>query len=94
VYVGWLSDFTPSNPATQVGYAMYLRPYSITKGWLTAAPVRASGSIYGDISTWPGDTFGISALSPNQVVLSWGSGVLVNNQFKSEIFSDVVTFGR
>jgi len=59
-----------------------------------AAPIRASGSTYGDVSTWPGDTFGISTLSANQVVLSWGSGVLVNNQFRSEIFSDVVTFGH
>ncbi|HEX9096060.1 MAG TPA: sialidase family protein [Candidatus Dormibacteraeota bacterium] len=94
VYVGWLSDYTPSNPTSQVGYALYLRPFSITKGWLTTAPIRASGSIYGDVSTWPGDTFGISTLSASQVVLSWGSGVLVNNQVKSEIFSDVVTFGH
>ena len=86
-YVSYLSDASG-------GYQLYVRQYSITKGWLTSAPIRASGSIYGDVSTWPGDTFGIATLSANQVVLSWGSGVLVNNQFKSEIFSDVVTFGH
>jgi hypothetical protein len=64
-YVGWLSDSDPR------GYAQYLRTFSVTRGWLSA-PVQVS-SQFGDPSVWPGDTFGISTLSPSQVVLSWGS---------------------
>jgi hypothetical protein len=70
--VGWLADSSPH------GYALYLRPYSITKGWLGGV-VRASGSLYGRSGTWPGDTFGISYLGQNasassqHVSVSWGS---------------------
>jgi len=93
VYVSWLSPASPVTGALAPGYAQYLRPYAITKGWLTT-PIQVSGSIYGDPNTWPGDTTGLSTLASNQVVLSWGSGVPVNNQIKSEIFSTVVTFNR
>jgi hypothetical protein len=55
-YVGWLSDSSPK------GYAMYLRPYSISKGWLSE-PIVVSGNLYGNPGVWPGDTFGISTLS-------------------------------
>jgi hypothetical protein len=77
-YVGWLSD---SNPQ---GYAQYLRAFSITRGWLSA-PVQVS-SQFGDPSVWPGDTFGISALAPGQLVLSWGSATPATGK-KSEIFA-------
>jgi len=75
-YVGWLAD----NSAR--GYALYLRPFSVAKGWLTG-PVRVSRA-YGTPKIWPGDTFGIStepaALTGPQagwprVVVSWGSAV-------------------
>jgi hypothetical protein len=93
VYVSWLSTASPTTGSLTAGYAEYLRPYSITKGWLTP-PIQVSGSIYGDPNTWPGDTTGISTLATNQVVVSWGSGVRINNQPKSEIFETVVTFNR
>lgn len=93
VYVSWLSTASPDTGALAAGYAQYLRPYSIARGWLTA-PIRVSGSIYGDPNTWPGDTTGLSTLASNQVVLSWGSGVPLGNQIKSEIFSTIVTFNR
>ena len=90
VWVGWLSTADPTTGGLAPGYALYLRPFSITKGWM--APVmRASGSLYGDPSTWPGDTWGLSLLSPGRVVVSWGSGVTVNNQPKGQVFSAVVT---
>jgi len=65
--VAWLSDSDPS------GYALYLRTFSITQGWLSP-PVRISKG-FGQSGIWPGDTFGISTRSPNSLVLSWGSGV-------------------
>jgi hypothetical protein len=77
-YVGWLSD---SNPQ---GYAQYLRAFSVTRGWLSG-PVQVSAQ-FGDPSVWPGDTFGISALSAGQVALSWGSAIPATGK-KSEIFA-------
>ena len=77
-YVGWLAN----NSAR--GYALYLRPFSIRKGWLSG-PIRVSRT-FGNSAVWPGDTFGIS-LEPtpghtseprrpgSSVVVSWGSGV-------------------
>jgi hypothetical protein len=76
-YVSWLSD---SNPA---GYAQYLRTFSVGQGWLSA-PFQVS-SAFGDPSVWPGDTFGISTLTPSQVVLSWGSATTATGK-KSQIF--------
>lgn len=93
VYVSWLSTASPTTNTLAPGYSQYLRWYSIGKGWLTP-PIAVSGSVYGDPNTWPGDTTGLSTLAPNQVVLSWGSGVTINNQPRSEIFSAVVTFNR
>jgi len=94
VYVSYLTQVTIPN-TTSLGYAEFLRPYSISSGWLTPA-IQVSGDIYGDPNTWPGDTTGLSTYqSLNQVVLSWGSGVPSNNnQFRSEIFSSTVTFAR
>src|SRR6266487_803965 len=77
-YVGWLSD---SNPQ---GYALYLRAFSITRGWLSG-PVQVSAQ-FGDSSVWPGDTFGISTLATGQVALSWGSATPATGK-KSEIFA-------
>ena len=64
-YVSWLSD---SNPA---GYALFLRAFSVSKGWLSA-PAQISAD-YGSSAVWPGDTTGLSELSPTDVVASWGS---------------------
>jgi hypothetical protein len=77
-YVGWLSS---SNPA---GYAAYLRTFSIAHGWLTD-PLQVS-SEFGDTSVWPGDTIGISTLSPNDVVVSWGSDTPTTGK-QSQIFA-------
>jgi hypothetical protein len=75
-YVGWLADDSPS------GYALYVRAFSIRKGWLSA-PVRVSRT-FGNSSIWPGDTFGLSTepalhTGPDagwpRVVVSWGSAV-------------------
>src|SRR3954447_22936260 len=81
-YVAWLSNSDPR------GYGEYLRTFSTTRGWLSA-PVRVS-SEFGDPAIWPGDTSGISTLSPNQVVLSWGSAT-PSTAKKSDIFSAVAT---
>jgi hypothetical protein len=64
-YVSWLSD---SNPA---GYALFLRTFSVTQGWLSG-PKQISTD-YGSSAVWPGDTTGLSTISPTEVVASWGS---------------------
>jgi hypothetical protein len=69
---------------------MYLRVFSINKGLLTQ-PIRIS-NLYGDASVWPGDTLGISTLSSNELVVSWGSGIPTNGQPKSQIFAAVLEF--
>jgi hypothetical protein len=71
-YVAWLSD------SDSRGYALYLRTFSIKKGWLSP-PVRISTG-FGDSSVWPGDTFGISTTNPTRLVLTWGSAVPPDNQ--------------
>ena len=71
-YVAWLSDSDPR------GYAVYLRTFSITKGWLTP-PVRISKG-FGSSSLWPGDTFGISTRNPSRLILSWGSALPPDDQ--------------
>lgn len=77
-YIGWLSNSDPQ------GYAEYLRAFSVTRGWLSA-PVQVSAQ-FGDPSVWPGDTFGISALSAGRLVLSWGSATPATGK-KSQIFA-------
>jgi hypothetical protein len=77
VYVAWLSDRRPR------GYAEYLRPFSIAHGWL--APARRISRRFGDLQVWPGDTFGITTVSPTEVFLSWGSAVR-GTHGDSEIF--------
>jgi hypothetical protein len=96
VYVSWLSTASPFTGGLTAGYAQYLQRYAINGGSLTATSpiIQVSAGIYGDPNTWPGDTTGLSTTtSLNQVALSWGSGVPSNNnQFKSEIFSSIVSF--
>jgi hypothetical protein len=95
-YVGWLADNSPH------GYALYLRPFSITTGWLSK-PVQVSRT-YGNSAVWPGDTFGISLeqvppptigpevqSQPASVVVSWGSAV-GGKRADSQDRAAVVTF--
>lgn len=81
-YVSWLSNSDPR------GYALFLRAFSITKGWLSD-PFQVSRQ-FGDPATWPGDTTGITLLSPGKVVVSWGSATDAKNK-KSDIFATDVT---
>jgi len=82
-YVSWLTDASGA-------YQQFVRPYSITKGWLSGPILVSTQS--GDVSVWPGDTTGISALSDTRIVMSWGSAVPVNNQPRAQIFTSVVDF--
>jgi hypothetical protein len=83
--IAYVSFFSSADPQ---GYADYLRTFSITRGWLSAA-VRVSPE-FGETSVWPGDTFGISTLAPGHVVLSWGSAT-PSSKKKSEIWAAQVT---
>jgi hypothetical protein len=78
-YVSWLSD---SNPA---GYALFLRAFSVSKGWLSA-PAQISRD-YGSSAVWPGDTTGLSELSPTDVVASWGSDYTDVSGNQAEIYA-------
>jgi hypothetical protein len=78
-YVTWLSD---SNPA---GYALFLRAFSITHGWLSEPDQITSD--YGSSAVWPGDTTGLSVLSPTDVVAGWGSDYADLSGYQSEIYS-------
>jgi hypothetical protein len=78
-YVSWLSD---SNPA---GYALYLRAFSITRGWLSGPAQISAG--YGSSAVWPGDTTGLSTLSPTDVVASWGSDYPDQSGKQAEIYA-------
>jgi hypothetical protein len=51
-----------------------------------------SGTLYGAPPVWPGDTVGISSLSSRGAVLTWGSGVSISGQPKSEIFAATAQF--
>jgi hypothetical protein len=82
-YVTWLS-----NP-TAAGYALYMRTFSASKGWLSD-PVQISTQ-FGDPDVWPGDTTGLSTLSPGHVVASWGSSTGDAKNKKSDIFAAAVT---
>lgn len=77
-YVAWLSNQRPW------GYAEHLRTFAIARGWLSQG-VRISRR-FGIPSIWPGDTFGISTIAPNQLVLSWGSALRSTGE-NSEIFA-------
>jgi hypothetical protein len=80
-YVAWQT----SAPAP--GYATYLRPFSIRRGWLGPA-IKVSGA-YGNRGIWPGDTFGIALLPSGSISLTWGSAVGTSKN--SAIYSAVLT---
>jgi hypothetical protein len=80
--------------ATQ-GFATYLRPFSISGGWLTPLPMRVS-TAYGSPTIWPGDTLGIVALPTGTrtshglpVAISWGSAT--HGRKMSQIYSTDAT---
>jgi hypothetical protein len=79
--IAYVSFFSSADPR---GYADYLRTFSITRGFLSA-PLQVSPE-FGDTAVWPGDTFGLSTLSPTDVVLSWGSATS-SSKGKSDIFA-------
>jgi len=90
-YVGWLSD----NSAC--GYVMRVRAYSIFSGWLSR-PVRVA-SRCGRRHVWPGGTFGLAALPPQdlangtwQLALSWGSAVGRRHRPTSKILASVASY--
>jgi hypothetical protein len=78
-YVSWLSSSAPA------GYAEYLRAFSIRHGW-TSPPARISAR-YGSTAVWPGDTTGLSTLSPGDVVASGGSDYPAVSGKKAEIYA-------
>ena len=82
-YVSWLSD---GNPA---GYALFLRAFSVTRGWLSGPAQISAG--YGSSAVWPGDTTGLSALSPTDVVASWGSDYTDVSGNQDEIYAANIT---
>jgi hypothetical protein len=81
-YVSWLASSDPR------GYALYLRAFSVKTGWLSA-PQQISTE-FGDTNVWPGDTTGISLLSPGNLALSWGGATPTSGK-KSDIY--VATVG-
>ena len=78
-YVSWLSY---SNPA---GYALFLRAFSVARGWLSA-PTQVSTD-YGNSGVWPGDTTGLSTLTPTDIVASWGSDYADVSGNQAEIYA-------
>jgi hypothetical protein len=80
-YIAWQT----SAPAQ--GYATYLRPFSIQRGWL--APAVMVSAAYGNPRYWPGDTFGIAVLPGGRVSLTWGSAVGASKL--SAIYASLVT---
>jgi BNR/Asp-box repeat len=83
-YVAWQTD------APAAGYATYLRPYSVSKGWL--GPRIQVSNAFGNRKIWPGDTFGMAPLPAShgaRLALSWGSAT---GQHKdSEIYAATVS---
>jgi hypothetical protein len=80
-YVAWQTI------GTGPGYATYLRPFSVRRGWLGPA-VRVSAA-YGNAGTWPGDTFGIARLPDGSISMTWGSAVGTGKA--SAIYATVVS---
>jgi hypothetical protein len=80
-YMAWQTS------AANRGYATYLRPFSISHGWL--GPAIKVSARYGKTKIWPGDTFGIALLPGGQISVTWGSAVGTSKN--SEIYSSVVT---
>lgn len=69
-YVGWLT------PNLHKGWAQYLRPFSITDGWLSSR--KRISPEFGNPDGWPGDTIGLTVLPGGRtggippVMVSWG----------------------
>lgn len=66
---------------TPSGYATFVRPYELHRGWLTTGALKVSRP-YGAPHVWPGDTFGIAPLPDRRatahgrpVLVTWGSDV-------------------
>jgi len=57
--------------ARPAGYALFLRAFSVARGWLSAS-ARVSTD-YGSSAVWPADTTGLSALTPTDTMASGGS---------------------
>lgn len=70
-----------------LGYATYLRPFSIKRGWL--APAIKVSAAYGNVRIWPGDTFGIASLPGGRISLTWGSAA--GESRRSEIYASIIT---
>jgi hypothetical protein len=80
-YVGWQTSASPA------GYATYLRPFSIRRGWLAKA-VKVSPR-YGNPRVWPGDTIGLAGLPRSgHLPVTWGSAPGTSRV--SEIWAAVV----
>jgi hypothetical protein len=79
-YVAWLSRRGD-------GYSTYVSAFSILEG--LSAPHRVSRQL-GRLRIWPGDTFGVSTLGTNQVMLSWGSATS-STRGNAEIFAAYAT---
>ena len=80
-YVGWQISASPR------GYATYIRPFSIRKGWLAKAR-RVSGR-FGNPKIWPGDTIGLAHLPGSRhLPVSWGDAPGTSRT--SEIWATVV----
>lgn len=77
---------------TSQGWALYLRVFSVTKGAFLTDPILVSTNAWGALDVWPGDTTGISTLSPTRVVVTWGNPVAIHGQPKSQIFAAVLDF--
>jgi hypothetical protein len=82
-YVSWLSDSSPA------GYALYVRAFSVTHGWLSGPAQISTG--YGSSAVWPGDTTGLSALSPTDIVAGWGSDYPDVSGKQAEIYAANIT---
>ena len=67
----------------------FLRAFSITRGWLSAPDQITTD--YGNSAVWPGDTTGLSVLSPTDVVAGWGSDYTDVSGNQSEIYAANIT---
>jgi hypothetical protein len=88
-FIGWLTS------AARQGYAAWVRPFSVTKGWLGPA-VQVSNQ-FGNPMVWPGDTIGLAVLPPlrhgqARIAVSWGSGIGTRTHVNSEIYATTVTW--
>jgi hypothetical protein len=80
-YIAWQTS------GTGPGYATYLRPFSVQRGWL--GPAIKVSAAYGNAAIWPGDTFGIAVLPGGRVSLTWGSAIGTSKE--SAIYASALT---